>query len=352
VRRGPALAFVAGLVAGILLLAGGFFDPRAAYAGWLIGFLFWSGIAVGGLVLAMIHSLTGGRWGTTIAATLVPAAASVPLFCLLFVPVGVGLGHIFPWARTADLVTSPSVARLYLNAPSFLGRAAVALLGWSLLSILLIWAQPRRTALLSGLGLVFHGVAVTFVSLDWVLSVDPNFYSTDFGADFAFTQMLAALAWAALFQRPQAPGRYETDLGQLLLATTIGVFYLTYIGFVVHWYGDLPDKAAWWLKRREHGWDLVVDAAFILSAAVPFAALLLRRVRRSGVWMRWIGASILAGIFLRFVWLVAPEFGPWALLGSVLGTVAVGGLWAGIAYGLVEAMSVRRRGEAARGLHA
>ena len=75
-------------------------------------------------------------------------------------------------------------------------------------------------------------------------------------------------------------------------------------------------------------------------------------MRRSAVWMRWIGASILAGIFLRFVWLVAPEFGPWALLGSVLGTVAVGGLWAGTAYGLVEAMSVRRRGEAARGLHA
>ena len=120
----------------------------------------------------------------------------------------------------------------------------------------------------------------------------------------------------------------------------------------MHWYGDLPDKAAWWLKRREHGWDLVIDAGFVLSAALPFAALLLRRVRRSAVWMRWIGASILAGIFLRFVWLIAPEFGPWALLGSVLGTVAVGGLWAGTAYGLVEAMSVRRRGEAARGLHA
>lgn len=325
--RRPWPLALAGLAAAALLLLWGLREPAPVLQGWLIAFAFWSGVAIGGLVLLLIHALTGGRWGEAIAPVLEPAVRTLPLFVLLFVPLALGLRHLYPWAVDPS-VTSPSVARLYLNPPAFWARSAIALVGWAVLSFPVF----RRRPLLAGLGLAFHGLAISLVAVDWLLSLDPSFTSSDFAAGVAIGQLLTALAWAALLRSPNAAPEPTADLAGLLLACLLGTFYLGYMQYVVSWYGNLPEKAAWYLHRTQGLWGWLGLASLAFAVILPFLALLFRAVRRDPDRLRWVGAAILLGVLLRTVWLVAPS--PSASLATVLALVAIGGAWIGLAHGV------------------
>ena len=117
------------------------FAPRIAAAGWLVGFVFWSQIPLGSLMLMMIHRLTGGRWGEALYPALAPAARLVPLLLLVIVPVFIAIPLLDPWShRSGDV--KPDVLSYYLNAPFFIARSLIAIAGWSVLAFLL----PRPTA--------------------------------------------------------------------------------------------------------------------------------------------------------------------------------------------------------------
>jgi hypothetical protein len=337
-----------GLAAAALLVLWGLLAPAPAFQAWLIGFAFWSLVPIGALVLILIHALTGGRWGKALAAALAPAARAVPLLGLLFLPLAFGLPHLYPWAGDPN-AAGGSVARLYLNPPAYLVRSAAALAGWAILSVAVLRPDLRRRQLIAGLGLVFHGLAISLVAVDWLLSIDPGFASSNFAADVAITQLLAALAWAALLQ-PEEDARAgpAADLAGLLLACVLGVLYLAYMQYVVSWYGGLPEKAAWYLRRGQGPWGWIALASFAFGALLPLLALLQRRVRRRPRLLRWVGASILLGLLLRTLWLLGPAFDPSILLAAALAAVAMGGLWIGLAYGPWRPAAAPG-GEAARG---
>lgn len=337
--RQPWLLALVGLAAAVVLLLWGLREPTPVLQGWLIALAFWSGIAIGGLVLLLIEALTGGRWGEAMAPVLKPAARTLPLFVLLFLPLALGLRHLYPWA--VDLsVTSPSVARLYLNPLAFWARSAMALVGWAVLSLPVF----RRRRLLAGLGLAFHGLAISLIAVDWLLSLDPRFTSSDFAAGVAIGQLLTAFAWAALLQPPDAPPGPLSDLAGLMLACLLGALYLAYMQYVVSWYGNLPEKAAWYLHRSQGLWGWLALASLALGVVLPFLALLLRAVRRDPARLRWVGALVLLGVLLRIVWLVTPA--PTGLLAAALALVAIGGAWIGLAQG---AWPEPAGGEAIRG---
>src|SRR5207302_6331478 len=137
------------------------------------------------------------------------------------------------------------VAHWYLNEPSFLARSLIALGGWSFLGVM--FAGGCRSRLLAGLGLAFFGLSISLVAVDWYLSLEPHYAATAFAAMIAVQQLLAALAVVALIGPPAIDGKVAGDLGGLLIATLLGVVYLELMTFVVAWYGNLPDKAAWFL---------------------------------------------------------------------------------------------------------
>ena len=103
--------------------------------------------------------------------------------------------------------------------------------------------------------------------------------------------------------------------------------------YVVSWYGDLPDKAAWYLRRGQGPWGWVALASILLGALVPSLALLVRRVRREPRLLHWVAGSVLLALLLRDLWLLGPAFGPGGLLASPLALAAAGALWVGLTYG-------------------
>ena len=160
----------------------------------------------------MIHRLTGGRWETGAAATaMAPAIRSVPLLGLFFLPLCFGLGHLYPWASDPGAVAG-SVVRLYLNPPAYLARSAIALAGWSILALVVTSTNLRGPRLVAGLGLAFHGLAISLVAVDWAALGRSWVSSSDFAADVAVTQLLAALAWTALLQPGDAPAGRTGDI--------------------------------------------------------------------------------------------------------------------------------------------
>src|SRR5206468_3600494 len=133
--------------------------------------------------------------GAALAPLLVRVAELVPLAVLAFLPLSFALPAAYPWAADPG-AAAPGVARLYLNTPGFVARALVALGGWSVLAWLV--TTGRCSKLVAGLGLAFHGIAISFVAVDWILSVEPRYTSSSFAAGIAIQQILSALAFLAL----------------------------------------------------------------------------------------------------------------------------------------------------------
>ncbi|UFN46927.1 hypothetical protein LPC08_12890 [Roseomonas sp. OT10] len=327
-RTGRALLL--GLAATVVLGLWALLAPAAPAAGWLIGLAFWASVALGAVALLAVHALTGGRWGAALRPALAPAALGLPAFLPLLLPLLLGLVALYPWASDPAAAAAPDVARLYLNPTGFRLRTLGAWGVWCLLGWALLRLRGGGRVLAGALGLVFHLGAVTLVALDWLLSLDPRFTSTAFGVAALVMQMMAALAWAALL-RP-ARGRVVRDLAALLFAAVLGALYLGFVQYLVAWYGDLPDKARWFLHRGGAGWLALQGASFLLSALIPLAALLWPGTRRSPAALAGLGAATLAGFGLHLCWIVAPAFGPAVLPAALLGLLAVGGIWLGLAY--------------------
>lgn len=289
--------------------------------GWLVAWLAWSAVPAGSLVLMLIHGVTGGRWGEALTPALRPAAALLPLASLAFLGVALGLPALYPWAADASTV-KPDVASLYLDPALFDLRAAVTLAGWSILALLCL--AGRCGALTAALGLCFYGLTISLVAVDWILSVEPHFTSSAFAANIALHQLLAALAWAAVASPPGLDEERASDLAGLILATLLGVLYMSLMSYIVAWYGDLPDKSAWYLKRGTGPWVAVLLLALTAGGILPFAALLFARVRQSAAALRVVGLLALVGLGLHLAWYVLPAYGSGAAPAAAFAALGVG----------------------------
>src|ERR1700681_3752359 len=139
----------------------------------------------------MVHQLSGGAWGIVIRRPIGAATRTLPVLTVLFLPIVVGMRHLYPWTDAA-LVARDEVLQhkhLYLNTPFFLIRAALYFAVWNGVSYFLnAWSLeqdrtadpriPRKMQLLSAAGLVAYGLTITFASFDWLMSLEPHWFST------------------------------------------------------------------------------------------------------------------------------------------------------------------------------
>lgn len=355
-QRGALVAGALGVVAcGFGLLA----NPHQFFRSYLLAFLFWMGIAVGSLVVSMIHHLAGGRWGLVILRILEAAARTLPVLALLFLPLAFGLPQLYLWAQPDKVATDALLQHksAYLNVPFFLGRAAFYFAVWSLFAHLLSkWtraidqggdhqALSKKLRGLSGGGLVAMALTITLAAVDWAMSLSPHWYSTVYGILFVVGQCLAALAFVVVLmagfadEKPFAGlVRREQihDLGKLLLAFVMLWAYINLSQFLIVWSGNLPEEIPWYLTRAQGGWQWLGLALVLFHFFLPFLLLLSRDLKRNAGLLGTVAGVILVFRMVDLFWLVAPETAGghgghapgfavhWLDLGALL---AVGGLW-------------------------
>jgi hypothetical protein len=198
IRQWRTRALIAGVLGSVVSAAGFFIaGPTPFYRSYLWSFMFVVALTLGPMAWLMLQYVTGGAWGLVIRRSCEAATRTLPLVLLMFIPIVIGINNLYPWAHANLVAADPLLKHKapYLNVPFFLGRAAFYFAGWMFLS----WWFNRwslkedleghdvvhgKMSGMAGPGLLFWGFSVTFMSLDWILSVDPMWFSTIFGMLF------------------------------------------------------------------------------------------------------------------------------------------------------------------------
>jgi hypothetical protein len=306
-RHGAALPAVTALALALLAWAGWRADPRALLASWLAAWWFVIGALLGGLANVWLHQLTGGRWGEAIRPPLLRAARWLPLACLLFLPVLLGVRLLYPWAAPGA-VTEPHTGfrSWWLSPIPWVVRSVGCLLLWSFLA----WIETRARTRSSGRAaacLLAYAFSVSVASVDWIMTLQPEWYSSVFGWLAATGQMLTGLALAVLLMDRQAARERLPDLGNLLMMYVLTWAYLAYVQFLVIWAADLPREISWYLRRSAPGWQALVWTLVIFHGAGPLCILLSRRAKTAPRLLGFLAAALLGAHLLDCWWLVLPS---------------------------------------------
>jgi hypothetical protein len=325
-RRSRAL--IAGGV-GLAVCALGFLlDRDHFFRSWLIAYLLFLGIALGSMALLMIQHLSGGAWGI-FRRIFEASARTLPLMALLFLPIVLGMGTLYPWTHE-DHVQADEILRhkaVYLNPGFFLLRALIYFAGWILIAWTLTrWSRRQdegdmsvnlRLQYLSGGGLVFYAFAATFASIDWIMSINPHWYSTLFGFIFVGGQGLSALAFTIVVSTflvrvaPMAsllkPSHFH-DLGKLSLAFVMLWAYFNFSQYMLVYAANIVEEIPYFISRISGGWQYLAVFLVVFHFVVPFLLLLSRDLKRMPHRLVWVALAILVMRYIDLFMLVTPEF--------------------------------------------
>lgn len=287
----------------VAAVAGWRLDPRALLASYLAAWWFITGALLGGLANVWLHQLTGGAWGETIRGPLLRAARWLPLACILFLPVLLGAPLLYPWQHG---VQEGAFRQMWLSPVFFTIRSVGYLLLWTLLAIVETRARTR-SPLRAALCLVAYGFSVSLAAVDWIMSLQPEWYSSVFGWLAGTGQMLTGLALAVLLIDRGAARKRLPDLGNLLMMYVLTWAYLAYVQFLIIWAADLPHEIAWYLRRGAPGWQAVAWVLVVGHFAGPLCILLSRHAKTAPALMGVLAAALLAAHLLDCWWLVLPS---------------------------------------------
>jgi hypothetical protein len=345
-------AWIAGLCGLGACALGALLNLDQFFRSYLVAFCFCLGIALGSLAILLLQYLTGGAWGFVLRRPLEAATRTLPLTVLLFIPVALGTGSLYAWAN-ADRVNADAALewkRPYLNVSFFVGRAAFYFIVWLALAFMLN-RRSRKEDLeaalgsdhafrnLCGIGLAAYGLTMTFAAIDWGMSLDPDWYSSMYGALFAFSQVLSAfscvtaaviLLAAVTPLGEQLHGQRLRDLGNLLLTFVMLWAYMSFSQYLLAWSGNLREEIPWYIRRMDGGWQYVAIALLLFSFVAPFLMLLSGDVKTNPRLLLSVAGLVLFMRFVELMWLIKPAFSPahfqvhWLDLATLL---CVGGVW-------------------------
>ncbi len=312
--RVGALVVWALAIAGCII--GAIIDPSAFVRAWLCSYIFWLGVPLAAVTLVLVHDLSGGLWMATARPLLNAAITTMPVASLAGIAAFVGLDSLYQWTHPP-----PDLGNVfYLNTGDFFIRYGTYVVLWNLLAAFALWvpragAQPIAPALswISAIGLIALAFSSSFAAIDWILSLEPRFWSAIFpytqGASWFNTGFAAVVLLVAALGWPSAERReHMADLSRFLLATTIFWAYVEFMQFLIIWEENLKTEIPWYLKRLDSGWQPAIYVSAVLGFVVPFFTLLWAPPKRNRAIVAAICISILISRLADTWLLVMPEF--------------------------------------------
>jgi hypothetical protein len=324
---------------------------------YLVAYIFWCGIALGCLGWLMIQYLGGATWGIVIRRLLESGSHTLVLMLVLFVPIVLGLDYIYEWADAGAVEGNKVLEHKssYLNPGFFSIRTLIYFIIWlSLLYYLRRWSHRldetgdlaliQHAQNLSGPGFVFYGLASTFAGIDWIMSLDPEWFSTMFGLIMIAGQGVSAMAfiisvclilsrWEPMSHVLQP--KHFHDLGKLLLTLVMVWAYFSFSQLLIIWSGNLPEEIPWYLERFKGNWRYMGIGLILLYFFLPFFLLLSRDLKRNSRRLVMVAWLIIVMRFVDLLWMIVPEFehGHAVPLSGYLiylaATIGMGGIWLG-----------------------
>ena len=301
----PPTSLLAGI--GVVLVAvavGMIWTPTGSatrfWQAWLLASTYCISISLGALFFILLQHLTQAGWSVAIRRVAELLAHPLPLLGVLLIPVLIALllgdGRLYEWNDAAVRANDPLVASktAYLNAPFFAIRTLVYFGVWLLLTRLFVGGSLRQDRLrdsnvtlrlqrYSGPAMMAFALTVCFAAFDWLMSLDPHWFSTIYGIYFfsgAVVGFFATICLAVLILEKLGPlrGVVQTkhlhDLGKLLFGFTFFWAYIALSQYLLIWYANIPEETSWYLTRQSDGWQWLTVFLFVGHVGLPFLGLM------------------------------------------------------------------------------
>ena len=332
-------------------------DPQAAWISYITNWLYFTSVSMGGLLLAIATWITKAKWNWSMRRVNQSFVAFLPLSFLLVLPM-LSLGEsYFPWIEmmASDPVVQNKSA--YLNMPFLIARnilGLAALFGVALYFVYLAlrpdmgltdqrteaggkseeawrarltrgWMGQekeqvrsyKRMTTIAPVFVIMYAVVMTMLSYDWIMSLEPHWFSTMLGPWFfmgAFWAGIAATALWSMYLRTQHEDfhrhiglQQRHDIGKLAFAFCVFWTYLFFSQYIVIWYGKLPWEQAWIVRRSDEVWGGLSGLVILLCFVIPFAGLIGRKPKTKPVLLAFFTSVILVGMWLERYVMLAPS---------------------------------------------
>ena len=326
--------FLASLVVG---------TPERAWQSYLINFLLWSAIAQGALLFSAVMHIANARWSGSLASIAEAFSAFFPISFILFLFLFLGKNHIFPWIGE-DLHGK----EVWLNIPFLFSRDLAGLLilystGFAYLYYALgaklhtiktggkfrnllykLWGNGKSDpesfkkgmSLFGVLYIIAFALILSLLGFDLIMSMDPHWYSTLFGAyNFvkAFYVGLGAIIITAAYLHLNPGTRWHIesnqfhDMGKLFFAFCLVWADFFYCQLVVIWYANISEETTYIIQRTMLSpWRPLAWTVFVICFIAPFLILLKRSVKMQPRFMMVLCSLVIFGIWLEHLLLLGP----------------------------------------------
>jgi len=320
------LLFSAGLFLGVI---GFFSDQHRALLNYLMAYMFILSIGIGALLLIALEYVGGADWSVPIRRVVEFLAAIIIFLPILVLPLIFNIHDIFHWAHK-DIAAADEILKgksPYLNETFFIIRVFAVLAIWGLFYFLLIRNSntqdktkdqllTKKNIILSAIFIPFFAITITITAVDWLMSLEPHWFSTIFGIYFFSGSVVASLAAVTLFvvklkengyMHPELVDDHLFSLGALQFAFINFWAYIAFSQYLLIWYANLPEENFWFLHRWENGWQYLSILLIVAHFIVPYAALLSQPAKMDPKRLKFISIWILFAHFIDLYWLVMPN---------------------------------------------
>jgi len=299
------------------------------YFSYLVAYIYFLSIALGAMFFVLSHYCAKAGWNVVVRRIAENIMGTMPLFVLLFIPIVFGAHDIFHHWTDAETVANDPILKskeAYLNLPFFYIRAAFYLGSWYYIAryVLKRSIEQDKTgdhSLTSKLQsraaplILLYGLTQSYAAFDWIMSLDPHWYSTMFGVCFFAGSAIAIFSLVALIAGGLQKSGYLQgvvtvehyhDLGKFLFGFVI---FWTYVGFsqyMLIWYANIPEETLWFMHRQEGGWENVSLFLIIAHFILPMFFLLPRTIKRIRPALLFAAAWMLCVHYVDLYWQIMP----------------------------------------------
>jgi len=322
------ILFVVGTVFSLLAF---FIDQERAVFNYLVTYMMIVSIGLGSLFLIALEYIAGADWSTPIRRIPEFFAGLLPVLFVLVIPLLIFNHDLFHWAHE-EAVAEDKILQgkaPYLNVTFFVIRTFVFIGLWSLF----YWVMTRNSRKQDAskdqtltkknirLGAIFipvFALSLTFTAIDFMMSLEPHWFSTIFGVYFFSGIVVAALAAITFtvvklkekgYFSPWMNDDHLFSLGALLFAFINFWAYIAFSQFLLIWYADLPEETFWFLTRWNGGWVYFSIGLMVIHFLVPYFALLTQPSKMNPKRLKFIAVWLLFAHLFDLFWLIMPNMG-------------------------------------------
>jgi len=335
-----------------VFIAGLGVDSTRVWYNYLLEYYFFLALGLSGLVLTAVHYVTGATWSVTVRRVAEGLSAYLPWALALSLPLFFAVPELYTWALPST-VHMFHEKHIYLNRAFYMGREAFGFAIWLGLGAAIVRNSLRqdrgegalalysRNRKLAPAFLILFGLTFTFVSVDLLMSLDENWYSTMFPvycfaglflSGLALTTVLTVFLRRAGYLAQVVRPHHLYDLGTWIMAFSCFMVYIGFSQYMLIWYTNMPVEIVYLLKRSTGGWGWVFLLLPLLKWLLPFVVLMPSKLRGNESVLLFVGLGVLLGQWLDVYWMVAPVFSEslrlpgWIEIGLFLGFAGMFGL--------------------------